>query len=172
MFLCFLTFTYKISNFTLTDNTNIEETIEKLDLKSVYYTSTNRILNDLTNSLEKKINVLRQQTEEKKLIFLKRDDIQDLISYIKSRITFKPPEFDFKPERNEKKQSPELNLTQLDQTLIGNKSTEEEFNLSINLAEMTCDYLSNENVQDESYMLSKTQLRKMSGIGGLNRFYQ
>lgn len=37
----------------------------------------------------------------------------------------------------------------MDQTLA-NRSTDDDFNLSINLAEMTNDYASNEN--DESYM--------------------
>lgn len=129
-------------------------------------------MNDLVNSLEKKINHLKQETDDKRLKFLERKDIQKLFNDIKSSINFNPPVLEFRPERNENKKqlSPELNVTKIDQTLFANKSAEDDFNLSINLAEMTCDYLSNEN--DESYMFNinrtTTQLKNAQSLDRIN----
>lgn len=107
--------------------------------------------------MEKKIDLLKQQTEAKKRAFLERNDIQDLIRYVKSKVNFNPPVLEFKAEKYEskgKQSLPDLNLTTMDQTLA-NRSVDEDINLSINLAEMTCDYTPTDN---DDYMLSNQTL--------------
>lgn len=141
-----------------------------MDIKAVCYTSTNRILTDLTNELEKKIDLLKQQTETKKRAFLEQSDIQDLIKYVKSKVNFNPPVLEFKAEKNESKGKlslPDLNYTAMDQTLA-NRSVDEDINLSINLAEMTCDYTPTD--VDESYMVSNQTLgrNQISQVPNLN----
>jgi len=150
------------------ENSNIDETIEKLDLKAVYYSSTNRILRDLTDDLEKKIDKLKYQTDEKKRIFLERKDVQELIKYVKSKINFNPPKLEFKAEKFERPKTslPDHNVTTMDQTLA-NRSTEEDFNFSINLAEMTTEYPSNEN--DESiFQTTRNCIKRMPSLDNIH----
>lgn len=76
---------------------------------------------------------------------------------MKSKVNFNPPVLEFKAEKNEsrgKQSLPDANFTVMDQTLA-NRSMDEEINLSINLAEMTCDYTPD---NDESYMFSNQTL--------------
>lgn len=113
---------------------------------------------------------MKQQTEKKKKTFLERNDVQELINYVKSKIDFNPPNLEFKAEKNEKTVKlsiPDCNLTTMDQTLA-NRSVDEDFNLSITLAEMTCDFPTNEN--DESYMPNQilNRINRISHIPNLN----